>query len=356
MTKLKRNTILRVLLYYEREKLIAMKEVIGRHRFIYTFIYKKLLRYPEILLSSKEDLAIYDIESNQIVKSTRNHPDKHDYSITCISRLHGCLIATGSIDLSIRIWDLEAKGNKLVKELRGHKDNITKLFYSHGDIPYVMFSVSNDYNIISWDLRTFSMLKKTEAHCYFINDIVYLGPGLMSCKHRLVTASSDCTICLWDLRQDFSMELLMELKGHFYSVTCLVLFGSILLSGGLDRNLILWNPESGNKLAYLNAREKVSHLHRINEKEFLVRFDSVGIKLGQVAFDPCFKTFELRIVKTVFESVCKICFACLFPSNRMIIICDFQIYIYDLVEERVVESFRNKDLDIGNNQIAIVYN
>lgn len=80
----------------------------------------------------------------------------------CTHKLSDKLIATGSLDKTIRIWNLETK--ECIKVLSAHKDCVTAIT-SFEDNQIV--SSSDDTTIILWNINNALALKKFGGHTVF---------------------------------------------------------------------------------------------------------------------------------------------------------------------------------------------
>ncbi|MBV8552987.1 MAG: TIR domain-containing protein [Acidobacteriaceae bacterium] len=71
--------------------------------------------------------------------------------------------------------------------------------------------------------------------------------GVSSDGHRLISASMDRRMILWDLETG---QMLRSMKGHKYPILDVAISpdGRSALSGGRDKKLIFWNLETGEKL------------------------------------------------------------------------------------------------------------
>jgi len=106
-------------------------------------------------------------------------------------------IATGSVDKSIRIWDLR-KPNKEVVELHGHSYAVRRLKYSpHSE--NIIASCSYDMSVMLWDLgkEDDQRLDKLEHHSEFV-----AGIDFNLFNDQIASAAWDERVCIWNSRLD----------------------------------------------------------------------------------------------------------------------------------------------------------
>jgi len=65
-------------------------------------------------------------------------------------------------------------------------------------------------------------------------------------ESMLLTSSADCSIKMWDWRAPANS--VMDFTGHSKVVTNVVVCGSKIYSGSLDRSVIEWDPRTGTKV------------------------------------------------------------------------------------------------------------
>lgn len=213
----------------------------------------------------------------------------------------GTLLATGSSDRAIYLWNL-ATGKRLYSFLGrsfwsgvGHRDRITDLVF-HPD-GQTLISSSDDGTIHFWALETLRLLDTLPGHGWGITAL-HLSPdgltlvsgdrdGLIQLwdlerwrlisqfqqqrgqisgfvltpdERILISSSDDKTLCFWDFETD---ELLKKIRGHADRITALALSptGNTLISGSSDRTIKLWNRHSAEQVKVIAAhRAKLNDL------------------------------------------------------------------------------------------------
>jgi WD40 repeat protein len=134
----------------------------------------------EIEIWSKETTKANTLKDNaECIITSAYHPD-------------GKILATGDIDCSIKVWDIESQC--LIRRIKGHSEGITSLCFSPDG--QWLVSGSNDSEIKIWDITTGSEIKKLKGHSETITHLEISKDG----KH-LASSSDDSTIRVWNLEK-----------------------------------------------------------------------------------------------------------------------------------------------------------
>ena len=148
----------------------------------------------------------------------------------------GRYLASGSVDKTIRIWNLqvleERTQNKTVKILEGHTDWIRTLAYS----PDGKYLVSGGYDktIRIWDLEN-GTVKILEGHTCSIYILTYSPDG-----KYLASGGYDKTIRIWDLETRETIQLIFEQQNIINSLVYSP-NGKYLVSGCMDKIIRIYN-------------------------------------------------------------------------------------------------------------------
>jgi WD40 repeat protein len=195
---------------------------------------------PNGLLASGSDdkmIKLWDV-SGEKVKCVDTLKEHYLY-ISSFTVLPSGLLASGSDDKTIKLWDVKGKNAKCVDTLRGHSSGIRALAVLPNGL---LASGSYDETIKLWDVKG----KKAECvdtlkgHGRGIPSLTVLPSGL------LASGSWDQTIKLWDVTGE-KAKCVDTLKGHSGSICSLtVLPSGLLASGSYDDTIKLWDV-SGEK-------------------------------------------------------------------------------------------------------------
>lgn len=117
--------------------------------------------------------------------------------------------------------------------LSGHTGAVMDLqFSTDGD---TIYTASTDKTICLWDIRTGARIKKLKGHASFVNSIhpARRGPQL------LCSASDDCTIKIWDPRKRSDTVTL----NNTYQVTAVTFNDTAeqVISAGIDNDVKVWD-------------------------------------------------------------------------------------------------------------------
>ncbi|XP_071485001.1 DNA excision repair protein ERCC-8-like [Diadema antillarum] len=183
----------------------------------------------------------------------------HDASVLCVrwSSKHEFLLATGSQDNKILLWDIrQAKGNLMALDqhngeaIKGssavntaHSGHVNGLCFTENGLYLV--SCGTDNRVRLWDATTgkntlinYGKVTNDSRKCVKISVSHGVQPDV-----AFVPNSSD--ILMFDL---LSGEVDNTMKGHYNNVNCTTfhpLFQEVY-SGGNDSNILIWEPDLGH--------------------------------------------------------------------------------------------------------------
>ncbi|KAM0475148.1 hypothetical protein ACHAPX_007283, partial [Trichoderma viride] len=125
----------------------------------------------------------------------------------------GKLIASGSHDKTIRVW--ETATGALQQTLKGHGDSVTSVAFS-GDGKLIA-SGSDDKTIRVWETATGALQQTLKGHGDSVTSVAFSGDGKL-----IASGSDDKTIRVWETATG---ALQQTLKGHGDSVTSVAFSG-----------------------------------------------------------------------------------------------------------------------------------
>jgi WD40 repeat protein len=165
----------------------------------------------------------------------------------------GSLVATGSADSTVKLWD--ANSGRLLHRLRGHGDEVTKVRFSPNGT--VLSSSSADSTIRLWNVASGRELTALQGHKARVHDIAF-SPN----EKQLASASNDCTLALWDLE---SLSLLGTLLNEEVAMTAVgyTKDGRRLAAGGVARTIWILDPVNQRDVVKLDG-----HVGRIKSVKF----------------------------------------------------------------------------------------
>ncbi len=145
----------------------------------------------------------------------------------------GEYIASGSFDRSILLWNTFGDCSNF-GELVGNKGAVLDLQWS-GDSKAI-YSACTDTHVSTWDIETGQRARRHIGHTEFVNAVAAYRRG----TEILASASDDCTVGIWDPRQKYVVDYLIE----SFAVTSVAFNdgGYQVYSGGLDNEIkvLVW--------------------------------------------------------------------------------------------------------------------
>ena len=146
----------------------------------------------------------------------------------------GTRIATGSGDLTAKVWD--ARTGSLQLELLGHMGQVYGVAFSP-DGRRIVGSVGVTAKV--WDARTGSPQLDLTGHTNLVNSVAFSPDGT-----RIVTGSGDQTATVWDARTGSPQ---LKLKGHTGGITSVAFSpdGTTIITGGGDGTAKVWDARAG---------------------------------------------------------------------------------------------------------------
>ena len=172
----------------------------------------------------------------------------HRSKVTTLAVMPGGLLASGSWDTTVRVWD--AASGECLLTLVGHAHFVNALAV----IPDGrLASGSADGTVCVWDPNTGAGLSRFKCSHTSVNALAGLPDG------KLASGSDDGAVRVWDVDTGACTS---TLEGHTSSVMALAVFpDGTLASGSADHTVRVWNPATGTCLLTLAGHTgKVSAL------------------------------------------------------------------------------------------------
>ena len=154
------------------------------------------------------------------------------------------LLASGSSDNTIRIWDVGNNNLRHVRTLRGHTASVHSVAWSPDG--RTLASASNDGTVRLWNPNNGINFAVLRGHTESVHCVAWHPDGRI-----LASGSGDDTVRLWNPDTHGTRRVL---RGHTSSVSSLAFHpnGETLASGS-QNGIRLWNPNTGALKATLTG-------------------------------------------------------------------------------------------------------
>ncbi|PSB13457.1 hypothetical protein C7B76_19800 [filamentous cyanobacterium CCP2] len=194
----------------------------------------------------------------------------------------GNVLASGSKDESVRLWDVQTQ--RCLQVLEGHKNDVRSLAFS-GDNQHLA-SGSSDQTIRLWDVETGVCRHILQGHTGGVFTLAFAAHD-----QQLISGSFDQTIRVWNLQTGESMRVLRGHTGGIWSVAVCP-DNQLLASGSGDQTIRLWNLKTGSCLNVLHEHTSwVTSVSFSPDGQFLISgSDDRTLKVWNIATGFCIQT------------------------------------------------------------------
>ena len=196
----------------------------------------------------------------------------HNEKIVSIIELSNGLIATGSYDCKIKIWNI-AK-SICIKSI----NEKGKIFCLLEMEPNFILSGTNKNTIQLYDINTLSKKDANEILFSFKGHDLWVN-CLVKCNSQYFSSgSNDADIKIWDY---YNKSLYKTLKGHEDCIlTMTILKNDFLCSGSADLSIKIWDWREGNCVTTLYGHEKwVKSICELENGYLISGSDDMTIKI-----------------------------------------------------------------------------
>jgi WD40 repeat protein len=173
-----------------------------------------------------------DLKWNDVMQTLKGHSDW----VCSVAFSHDSrLLASGSFDWTVRIWD--AATGTLQQTLEGHSNGVCSAAFSHDS--RLLASGSYDKTVRIWDAATGTLQQTLEGHSCGVNLVAFSHDSRL-----LASGSDDWTVRIWDAATG---TLQQTLEGHSDGVN-LVAFSHdsrLLASWSADKTVRIWDAATG---------------------------------------------------------------------------------------------------------------
>ena len=188
--------------------------------------------------STEQVIRLWDVETRRQIGIWEAALENRSYfDISVAFSPDGTRLVSGFHDGTVRLWDVSTQTEVAI--LEGHTDRVTSVSFSPDGT--TIASGSRDRTVILWDVETRDSIATLEGHGSAVTSVSFPSHG----GGTLASGSSDHTIRLWDLATGESIGAMEEHAGTVYSVTW-SRDGRTLASGSADGRVLLRDLASRN--------------------------------------------------------------------------------------------------------------
>jgi WD40 repeat protein len=264
------------------------------------------------LASSSEDqtIRLWDLKHHQC----RNILQGYTNQVCSVAfSANGQTLASGD-ERTIRLWDV--KSRQCLQVLQGHTNRIWSVAFAplsdvtrdeNSSAGPLLASGSEDQTIRLWDLKTGQCMRVLQGHTSWIWSVAFSPSG-----QKLASGSEDQTVRLWDVQTG---QCLRILQGHNNWVMAVVFSpnGQILASGGEDKLVRLWDLKTGQCVQILQGHTNQiwSIVFTPDGKQLVSSSEDQTIRLWDVETGQC-----MRVLRGHTERICSIALTLHTDANR----------------------------------------
>jgi hypothetical protein len=178
----------------------------------------------------------------------------------------GRLLATGSRDATVRLWDVTAGTTR--RSLVSHTGETSGVAFSPDGT--LLATAGDDRIVRLWDVAAGMTVRSLAGHTGYVYCVAFSPDGTI-----LATGSRDRTVRLWDTGTGAFLHIL---TGHIGAVSGVAFSpdGITLATGSLDRTVRLWDTGTGTFLHVLTG-----HTREVQA----VAFSPDGVALASTSAD-----------------------------------------------------------------------
>ncbi|MCP4536333.1 MAG: WD40 repeat domain-containing protein [Chloroflexi bacterium] len=190
--------------------------------------------------SQDETVRLWDV-STALGAGSQNvrWPLQNTSPVLCVTfSFDGRTMAWGSEDSTIHVRDV-ARSQKL-HQFKSPAGQVRSVAFS----PDGRFLASTSVNTVTmWDVASGREIRQLKGHTEIVQNVTFSPNGRL-----LASAGGDKTVRLWDVASGKAVEV-QRLEGHQEAIWCLAFSsdGRTLASGSHDQTVRLWNVERGRE-------------------------------------------------------------------------------------------------------------
>jgi U3 small nucleolar RNA-associated protein 13 len=223
----------------------------------------------------------FDNEDSSIeyIKESLHSTVAHDEEVSVVKiSPNEKLIASGSYDKTIKIWDTQLNQLHMIK---GHKRAITDLSFSK--YAKVLASASTDKTVRLWNLTDYSCINTFEGHLSSVLRIHWLYYGT-----HIISAGADGLVKFWNIKSSECVNTLNSHEGKIWALDILETEEGkpMYITGGTDSKITIWKDitvdKEGAELAEMEDKLlKQDRLRSLNDSQEYYEAMKLSLELNR---------------------------------------------------------------------------
>lgn len=183
---------------------------------------------------------------------------------------------SGSTDCMVKVWDPSLRGSELRATLKGHTRTVRAISSDRGKI----VSGGDDQSVIVWDKQAFKLLEELKGHDAPVSSVRMLS------GERVLTASHDGTVKMWDVRTDTCVATVGRCQS---AVLCMEYDDStgILAAAGRDVVAHVWDIRSSKQMFKLQGHTKWIRSMRMTGETIITGSDDWTARVWSLTRGTC---------------------------------------------------------------------
>jgi WD40 repeat protein len=201
---------------------------------------------PHVVSTGRDGLVIkWDVREGREKMRCKGHLG----SVKCLQPLSSEVVATGSSDQTVRVWDTRVQNS--IHCLTGHRGTVTCIQGSGSvlsdESSPLLFTGSTDATVKVWDLRSpDECIMSLDGHTEVVTCLAARTRGGFT---RLVSAGEDRRVLEWDARTGALLRKRLGddegIRGHRDGISCMKICGDdTVVTGSWDHTVMLWPSSS----------------------------------------------------------------------------------------------------------------